>query len=244
MRGHGNKFVLEPLETEPFYHGYGTQCKDKKVTVATRNLQMTHLLGQKAAIQFHMVKGDDPLLLGNNVISVSTLVGAENLLLIPKNVVAPVNISLPTYTIWRVQLSSDYAPCRTGTKLPLQDASLFINLCFRRSLPHQTGSGPRRRGKQSKAARVIAVKLHTFTHLTAKDMNIICSRAGGLDPFLFQALELVVQKCTSRKRSGRPPHSSKFSFARVLSGFNDHLQVDFLFISELQSLLILYIEDV
>ena len=94
----GITLVLEPLDSEPLYHGYGLQCKEKNVTVTTLNLPVTNLLGQKAAIRFQIVNGDDPLLLGNNIISVSTLVRAENVLLIPENVIALVKISLPTYT--------------------------------------------------------------------------------------------------------------------------------------------------
>ena len=92
----GITLVLEPLE--PLYHGYGPQCEEKNVTVATLNLPVTNLLGHKAAIRFQIVNGDDPLLLRNNIISVSTLVWAENMLLIPENVIALVKISLPTYT--------------------------------------------------------------------------------------------------------------------------------------------------
>ena len=193
----GIKSVLEPLETEPFYHGYGPQCKEKKVTVATWNLPLTDLLGQKAAIRFHMGKGDDPLLLGNNFISASTLVGAENLLVIPKNVVAPVKISLPTYTTGEsncLRIMLHFVPAQS-----IQLKRLLSSSAVQSPVKRSPASSQR---KQAKAARVLSVKLHTFTHLTAKDMKMICSRSGVLNPILSQALELVVQNCTSCKRSG------------------------------------------
>ena len=93
----GINFVLGPLETEPFHQvalraiavvktlcSAEVQGKEKKVAVVTWNWPLTDLLGQKAAIRFHIVKGDDPFLLGSNVISASKLVGAEKSLLIPK----------------------------------------------------------------------------------------------------------------------------------------------------------------
>ena len=227
----GIQLVLEPLETEPFYHGYGPKCKEKKVTVATWNLPLTDLLGQKAVIRFHIVKGDDPLFLGNNVISVSTLVGVDNLLLITENVVAPVKISLPTYTAGEsncLRTMLHVVPAQSTQLKTLLSSSAVHSPVKRIPAPSHR--------KQVKAARVLAVKLHTYTHLTARDVKMICSRAGVLNPILSQELELVVQKCTSCKRSGRPLHSRKVSFARVLSGFNDHLQADFLFIKELQNL--------
>ena len=236
-------FTLEPLDSEPFYHGYGPRCKEKKVTVATWNLPVTDLRGRKAAIQFHIVKGDDPLLLGNNIISVSALVGAENLLLIPEGVVAPVKISLPTYTTGEsncLRTMLHIVPAQSvhlKTLLSSSNSASDTHSPLRRS---QTSS----QKKQAKAARVLAVRLHTFMHLTARDMKEICNRAGVLNPILSQSLELVAQKYTSCKRSGRPLHARKVSFTRVLSEFNDHVQVDFLFIRELQNLPILHMVDV
>ena len=221
------------LEAEAFRRA--CRCQ---VTVATWNLPLTDLLGHKAAIMFHIVKGDDALSLGNNVISVSTLVGADNLLLIPENVVAPVKISLPTYP------TGESNCLRTMLHVVPAQSTQLKTLLSSSAVHSPVGSPAPSLGKQAKAARVLAVKLHTFTHLTARDMKMICSRAGVLNPILSQALELVVQKCTSCKRSGRPLHSRKVSFARVLSGFTDHLQADFLFIKELQNIPILHIVDV
>ena len=183
----GIKLLLEPLETEPFYHGYGPMFKGKKVTVATWNLQLTDLLGQKAAIRFHIVKGDDPLFVGNNVISVSTLVGADNLLLIPENVVAPVKISLPTYNTGEsncLRTMLHVVPAQSIQLKTLLSSSAVHSSVKRSPAPSQR--------KQAKAVRVLAVKLHTFTLLTAKDVKMICSRAGVLKLILSQALELVV----------------------------------------------------
>ena len=239
----GITLVLEPLDSEPFYHGYGPQCKEKKVIVATWHLPVTDLLCHKATIQFHIVRGDDPLLLVNDVISVSTLVGAENLLLIPENVVAPVKISLPTYTTGNpncLRTMLHVVPAQSVQFKTLLSSSNSASIAHSSVGRSQVSSQKR----QAKAARVLAVRLHTFTHLKAKDRKEICNRAGVLNPTLSQALDLVVHKFTSCKRSGRPIHARKVSFTRVLSDFNEHLKVDFLFIRELRNLPILHMVDV
>ena len=239
----GITLVLEPLDSEPFYHGYGPRCKEKKVTVATWHLPVIDLLGHKATIQFHIVREDDPLLLGNNIMSVSTLVGAENSLLIPENVIAPVNISLPTYTTGKPNCLRTMLHVVQAQSAQLQTLLSSSNSA---SIAHSPvgRSQVSSQKRQAEAAMVLAVRIHTFTHLTAKDMKEICNRAGVLNPTLSQALDLVVHKCTSCKRSGRPIHARKVSFTRVLSDFNEHLQVDFLFIRELQNLPILNMVDV
>ena len=109
---------------------------------------------------------------------------------------------------------------------------------------------PRRRSqtslqkKQTKVPRVLAVRLHTFKHLTAKDMREIYNRAGLLNQIFSQSLEFVAQKRKSCKRSDRTLHARKVSFTRVPSEFNDHLQVNFLFIKEMRNLPILHMVDV
>ena len=225
----GITLVLEPLDSEPFYHGYGPQCKEKKATVATWNLPVTDLLGHQATIQLYIVRGDDPFLLGNDIISVSTLVEAQNLLLIPENVVAPVKISLPTYTTSKpicLRTMLHVVPAQNVQLKMLHSSSNSASSAHSPVGRSQISSQKR----QAKAARVLAVRLHTFTHLTAKDMKEICNVAGVLNPTFSQALDLVVHKCTCRKRSGRPIHARKVSFTGVLSDFNEHLQVDLLFI--------------
>ncbi len=54
-----------------------------------------------------------------------------------------------------------------------------------------------------------------------------------MTPALRQALEVAISKCTSCKTTGRPLKYKKISFDKLLRTFNDHVQVDFLFIREL-----------
>lgn len=94
-----------------------------------------------------------------------------------------------------------------------------------------------------KICRQFAARLHGFTHLTFDDTREICLRAGVLTPVLQQALEAVVEKCTTRRSTGCPLLSQKVSFRLLLVPFNNHVQVDFSFISELENLPILHMVD-
>ena len=211
--------------------------------MVTRNLPVIDLLGQKAAILFHIVKGDDPLLLGNNIISVSTLVEAENLLQITEGVVAPVNISLPMYPTGEINCLRTMLHVLPAQSVQLMTIPSSSNSASATHSPLRQIQASSQK-KQAKAARVLVVRLNNFTHLTAKDRKEIFNRAGVLNPIFSQALELVAQNCTACKRSGRTLHAVKVSFTRVLSDFNDHVKVDFLFIRELQNLPILHMADV
>ncbi len=88
-----------------------------------------------------------------------------------------------------------------------------------------------------------ASKLHSFTHYTLPDMIFLCKRAKIMTPALRQALEVAISKCTSCKTTGRPLNSKKISFDKLLRTFNDHVQVDFLFIRELGKEPILHVRD-
>ncbi len=82
-----------------------------------------------------------------------------------------------------------------------------------------------------------ASKLHSFTHFTLPDMVFLCKRAKIMTPALKQAL-VAISKCTSCRTTGK-----KISFYKLLWTFNDHVQVDFLFIRELGKEHILHVRD-
>ncbi len=73
---------------------------------------------------------------------------------------------------------------------------------------------------------VEASQLHA---LLRPDMISLCKQAKIMTPVLKRALEAALSKCTSCKTTGRP----LISFDKLLRTFNDHVQVDFLFIREL-----------
>lgn len=71
-------------------------------------------------------------------------------------------------------------------------------------------------------------------------MKEICRRAGVLNLVLKQALQASIDKCTTFKSTIRPLSSKKIAFRRLLVPFNNHVQLDFMFISQMKNLPILH----
>ena len=53
----GIDFELEPLDCEPFYHGYGENCSDAEITIGVWRLPLDDLNGNKIDIPFYITKG-------------------------------------------------------------------------------------------------------------------------------------------------------------------------------------------
>lgn len=69
----------------------------------------------------------------------------------------------------------------------------------------------------------------TYTiQLSLKYMRDLCKRGVVLQSVLEQALEYVVQKCSSRKKTGRPLNVRKVSLSKPLITFNKEVQIDFI----------------
>ena len=243
----GIELTLDHLDCEPFYHGYGPACNDKKLAFASWSLPVVGINGTEGSLKFYITKGSDPLLLGNHVISKSNLLGSENLIDIPPKALGSSSkrLILPTYTVGEdleVRTYLHIVPSRSS-----EFSTYFKSISSYNSTQledDETGEELNRRYGNSKHARMFAVRLHSFTHLNPRDMKKVCKRAGILTSVLSQAIDDVYSKCTSCKMTGRPIGSRKISFSRILANFNYHVQVDFMFIRELGNLPILNITDV
>ena len=83
-----------------------------------------------------------------------------------------------------------------------------------------------------KVAKAFAAKLHGFTHLPFDDMVELCKKGGVLTPVPRQALQSAYNKCNPCLTTGKPLRSRKVSLQKLLSIFNDHIQIDFVFLRE------------
>jgi hypothetical protein len=72
----------------------------------------------------------------------------------------------------------------------------------------------------------LAFKWRASSHLSARDLENMCRRAGILSPQLALYLTLAEQSCLSCLRTARPKPSDKISLSSVNKEFNNSVQVD------------------
>jgi hypothetical protein len=89
----------------------------------------------------------------------------------------------------------------------------------------------------------LAFKLDASTHLSARDLEEMCRRAGILSPQLAHYLTLAAQSCLSCLRTARPKPSKKSSLSNVNREFNYSVQVDIFYLDGVDRRPILHAVD-
>lgn len=77
---------LRPLDCEPCIYGYGRECNEADIAFAVWNLHIEDMTGLKASIPFNVTPGDGFILLENDILHKSYLMGPENMLVVPPGV--------------------------------------------------------------------------------------------------------------------------------------------------------------
>jgi len=90
----------------------------------------------------------------------------------------------------------------------------------------QSGESPEEKYSDCKVAKRFAAKLHGYSHLSLDEMVKLCQRGGVMNAVLRQSLKQVVKKCSSCRSIGRPRISRKDSFGKILTSFNEPVQLD------------------
>ena len=75
-----------PLDSTPFFHGYGSNCRDGNLVNGIWRLPTKPLTGFEAKFSFYIVPGEGVLLFGNEIRHKSILHGPENCMAIPSGV--------------------------------------------------------------------------------------------------------------------------------------------------------------
>ena len=244
----GIEFNVRELDCPPFLHGFGPDCSNPQQVIAIWDLPLIDINDVKVRIPFYITYGNGPLLLGNNILSKSNVLGEKNLLVIPPHVLNDTQsrVYLPIYA------HGPKGSLRTFLNVvPSQISNFASFLSLSSNVYSKMPSGgaeehfsPSNSYRSQKRAKWFASKLHAYSHFRPKDMIEICRRAKILTPMLCKELQEAFEKCASCLQTGRPLHSRKVSFSRVLASFNDHVQIDFFFIQELGNLPILCMVDV
>ena len=82
-------------------------------------------------------------------------------------------------------------------------------------------------------SEALAAKLHGLPHLPIDDMVYLCKKDGVLTPVLRQALQNAYKKYAPSLTTAGPLRSRKVSLRRLLASFNNHIQIDFVFLRAL-----------
>ena len=226
---------------------YGMHCSEAELTIAVWDMPVKDVSGQEAKIPFYLTLGNGFLLLGNEILHQSRLLGPADLLVIPAGVrgISRTELSLQTYSE-PVSLDDKDSRITYLFIVPSKTSTFKSYFATYRTLFSNNDRSALKRAKFSdgRVARGFAVQLHGFSHLSLQDVLTLCKRGGVLTPILRQALDTVVTKCTSCKSTGRPLISRKISSSKILASFNTHVQIDFMFIVELCNKPILHLINV
>jgi hypothetical protein len=187
-----------------------------------------NLDGEYVEVEFFLVPGSGPLLLGKPLQHKAVVDGPDDL--IEFTDAKGLRVVIPTYFDGvRTMLS---VVTTRGDLLEQQQAT-------RRSYLMSSTSRPSSNAESEK----LAFKLHASSHLSARDLEEMCRRAGILSPQLAQHLTLAPQSCFSCLRTARPKPSKKISLSNVNREFNNSVQVDIFYLDGVDRRLILHAVD-
>jgi len=202
--------MLKP-PVEIFRHGYGPEMHGAKTVLCSWTLVIEDIQGRAQSFLFHLVEGDDPLLIGEDVVRKGKVDNIENLFLLQQ----------PDGGFNSFHTYYDAAEGRRRLS-----ATVPVSTSERAVVSYLTISSGRIQGMLPHS---IAKKLHRYTHATVQEMTKICQAAGILNEKIRRALEDTFEACEVCCTTGRPKDSKKVSITHLDSPFNASVQVDFFF---------------
>jgi len=206
----GIELSLNP-PVEVFEHGYGPQMQGAKLVLCSWQLPVEDISGGSHCFLFHLVEGDDPLLIGEDVARNGKIDNIENLF----------HLQQPNGDFKTFYTYYDAIECRRRL------ASIMpASVPTRVSAAYLTASS---KVIQEMSPSRLGEKLHRYTHATVEEMVKICKMAGILNEKIRQALQEAFESCEVCCRTGRPKDSKKVSITHLDSAFNASVQVDFFF---------------
>jgi hypothetical protein len=191
-------------------------------------LPVENLDGEDVELEFFLVPGSGPLLLGNSLLHKAVVDEPDDL------------IEFTDAKGLQVLTSTYFDGVRTRLSVVTTRGDLFQQQqATRRSYLMSSTSRPSSNAESEK----LAFKLHASTHLSARDLEEICRRAGILSPQLAHYLTLAAQSCLSCLRTARPKPIKKTSLSNVNREFNYSVQVDIFYLDGVDRRPILHAVD-
>lgn len=224
-------------------HGYGSECSSAKLVTGIWRLPISDIIHHLARLKFYITPGDRLILLGNEIFSKSYLLGPENLLRISANAmgISDQELNFMNYSeqigppgVEGVRSYLLVVPCKTAS------FRCFFSSEGTRRVPKSLTT----RFKDGRVAKRFAIKLRRYSHFHPEDMLTLCKRGGVLTPVLKRVFYSTFDSCSICKSTGRPHSSRKISFGKILVDFNEHVQVDFFFMQEMENEPVLDMVDI
>jgi len=210
----GIKLALQAPK-QHFVHGWGPKLRDAKPVICSWELPVPQVNGSLSPFLFHLVQGDDPLVIGEDVTNNAKVDNIANLLHLRQGD--------GSYCTFQTYLQKEEARRRLSVVPPPQDYSKKISPQLSSFLTSTarllTRYGPRR----------LAHNLHRYSHAPVAEMKRICNMANILDKPLRNAIEEAHASCEICSRTGQPKSARKVSITHIGSAFNQSVQVDFFF---------------
>jgi hypothetical protein len=163
-------------------------------------LPVENLDGEDVELEFFLVPGSGPLLLGNFLLHKAVVDGPDDLIEFTE--AKDLRVVTPTY-FDGVRTRLSVVTTRGGLLQQQQET--------RRSYLMSSTSRPSSNSESEK----LAFKLHASSHLSAGDLEEMCRRAGILSPQLAHYLTLAAQSCLSCLRTASPNPSKNISLSSV-----------------------------
>jgi hypothetical protein len=191
-------------------------------------LPVENLDGEDVELEFFLVPGSGLLFLRNSLLHKAVVDEPDDL--IEFTDAKGLRVVTPTYFDGvRTRLS---VVTTRGDLLQQQQAT-------RRSYLMSSTSRPSSNAESEK----LAFKFHASSHLSARDLEEMCRRAGILSPQLAHYLTLAAQSCLSCLRTARPKPSKEISLLNVNREFHNSMQVDIFYLDGVDRRPILHAVD-
>jgi hypothetical protein len=205
--------------------GWGINAADVKSEVCIWVAPLMDLLGQCYHITFHLISGTTPLLIGDDVLSNADILNTSKLSIIR---IRADHLQEPAQFLTYSQLGRRYLEA-----VPTSGAAILIEDLQNHAI--NTFLSTHALAAIECSPETLARRIHRYSHASYNDMRTLIRRAfaSHLKPYAVSidvALRDVVAKCDVCVRVGRPKPGRKLSITRLVSNFNDSVQVDFLFV--------------
>lgn len=172
------------------------------------------IYGHPIALNFDLVRGDSPLIVGLDVTQFANIINTEE----------PRHMELQRPTDTRTLSLFTYVSC--------EDASSRTQRLRIEIIPHARSSVTTLMANintlGTRKPLALSKKLHRFTHAPAGEIKSMCRTAGILNGDLSRAIDIVDRECEVCAKNGRPASIRKISLTYVNAAFNLEVQIDFM----------------